>query len=1561
MKLGESGDAVNAISYSIQEGYSTPSWPYDKAVKVLEAIDNSIIDVINFGAREHRTAEFSLNYMTKADQATLKTYLDLNLGKKIKVTIENAGERVFGEIYTAGSYYAYLISAKPLGESGFSPTRGLFGYGLVLDFAGTLSTSVPNAADQSQYDFLIEIDCVRVTAGCQVANVAALNAITNKPGGSRGLALDTRKVYFYRNVPLVQGGVTTAAGWDYQYTLPANDAAQGLLNGVFRLSAFADISSSSTGIGGFDYKSGWIVERSIRFPRYSVDARQGPAVEHPEAFTFAIDNSAKRWKYPLDYNLAFYGALCSIYVYDRLNAQKVLMRTGFNNRNNFDYTVLEFEVEPGIFFQNRSFPPTLSSKTNFPNADEKMLGKPLLTTYGRWDKGKIQTQSFDMNPIKFPNKQKILNVYNSNSGSKYLYVKIDPAQFTKILGYPTGLDFSNYPQTTYQFLYVSIISQNNQGDLKKLKKIVALANDSGYTRLTLDQWFKDVVDTTALVIIYFSNVQMIIDPNSVIGMNASNYLLPGVDGDYKPLELFSKIDNKIIPVPARPFALIQDGKKNQLTVDSNYISLDSAGSLTVTDYAKCEIVASPGLHAIIDKRHANGYDYFDFGFTPTGIESNEIPVTPIARINRWVDKAGSVVDTVGQVSSFFSGSNTSRPSYVGQGKVIAIPSKTFTTIIWTPFFGATGYRITRNWASNDARYIAGSGTAGTSFDFGNGAGLALGDGTVVTAASGTVEITGGSIYLLNDFSVDQTGRTKYFYKVEPVVNGQTQPQINSDWVVNRPVVAGNSGLFGLGLNTSVILCWSMPDTQASYSVTKDAAVLSGMPVVSAVKNWHLVTGLSNDQEYKFKVAVNCLAIGTIGDTWMALANTTDRLATHQLLKNGAPYSTLPYYTAFDVANSDQEDYTNLRYAKATGTITRKNSGNADGLDFPAAGVVFSWLWKIDKDALGDLTSASDVRILSDFVIRSWVGNNTPVPFIIQLRGLKADKTVAFTIPYNNLTAKAPVESGSYGAFAKFLNLPKPKGGDDANYETDVNTPNANGIYTGKDLWKLPDWLFQDNAYEWSQIEYFMFSITNSAPIAYADIAPRAINTSGYHLGLGGPALSPGADWGQVRDHKPDLYIEGIRKLDGGLKEPLFARIDGGVIDDSIGSITGTPYKIIEKSRHVVDHVLNATIGIKPIRLGNEMKNRDSWIWRWQVDSSKPLTEILDVIARNSWGIFTLTPDDKLYLRSLDIDNVNTQPVFNFTDANIIRDSLGKPEMRRRSEIYQKFKLKYNVDPTQDAATESMIIGWDLAAGKAIESGFADHLADETKGIYDEGDAKNLSDTCRLSIQLNAAGLGLNEYGTSLNDEKVFEMFYRPTRNYNESLSPERIERTLPNLSTLWAGSSIPPKAAMRELAKMVVNFFAYDSWYIPLSCSMKNVIYNSSVTGVKDEAGTPDNRLKLGDLVTITSDFHTNGQTVRGFIFDMDMGSIYDGLVTLHIFCPRPPGQFGPFVDQVWDAGGIGARNEADYLFKGNLYGLLSEDGTYPDAGGTGSRNETQFRFPDGTYADPFGLGSGKA
>jgi hypothetical protein len=90
------------------------------------------------------------------------------------------------------------------------------------------------------------------------------------------------------------------------------------------------------------------------------------------------------------------------------------------------------------------------------------------------------------------------------------------------------------------------------------------------------------------------------------------------------------------------------------------------------------------------------------------------------------------------------------------------------------------------------------------------------------------------------------------------------------------------------------------------------------------------------------------------------------------------------------------------------------------------------------------------------------------------------------------------------------------------------------------------------------------------------------------------------------------------------------------------------------------------------------------------------------------------------------------------------------------------------------------------------------------------------------------------------------------------------------------------------MAKKVIDFFAYNNWTVEFSVSMRHVL----------GAG---NTLGLFDVVSIQHSFFTDNEILKGFIIGMTP-NFHEGIVTLKIYIPKPPGVLGPYCDNFKDA-----------------------------------------------------------
>ncbi len=247
MKFGLTNESIYAKSFRVSLGATGTAWPFADRLKLLESINGTIFDVIDYGNRENRTTQFTLAQIARADYALLRDYLLENAGREVRVEFENAGERVFGETITGAPEgdvnpnpvaYCKMLSVDPQGEQDYSQAHGLYGLNIGLQYNGTAPGASPAAANASLLDFLVEVDTVR----------AAYRGM--EPGdavfGERWLDTDTLILYERTATDDDDGYLAFDEKWRKIYTI-ADDAIlqdadkYGYRQGVFYWSAFGDL------------------------------------------------------------------------------------------------------------------------------------------------------------------------------------------------------------------------------------------------------------------------------------------------------------------------------------------------------------------------------------------------------------------------------------------------------------------------------------------------------------------------------------------------------------------------------------------------------------------------------------------------------------------------------------------------------------------------------------------------------------------------------------------------------------------------------------------------------------------------------------------------------------------------------------------------------------------------------------------------------------------------------------------------------------------------------------------------------------------------------------------------------------------------------------------------------------------------------------------------------------------------------------------------------------------------------------------------------------------------
>lgn len=1538
MKLGETIDSINALTYRVSLGSKQLLYPYQESVILLTMIDGTQ-ETVNFGARIERQTELELSDIPRSDYFALITYLTSQKGNRVRFTLSNTSENPWGvnSFVSSNVFYATLLDFDDVGEEAYSVGASLYSVRLKLSYTGTASTDVPSTGDTSLLDFCVEIDTVRMTAGCIGTDLTALDALAAgfKVGGNIGYATSTKKVYIYDpSVPK----------WRYLYTLVADNAAYGLVNGVFYLSAFADISSGTSGSESKNWKSAIINKSSVKFPSYQIDISKGPGVERFEGFSFSLDNTSKFWTFVVNNKITFYGARVKLKFFDRTNGQMILLRTGTNYVNSFDYVDYTFQVEPTVLNENKSYPDKVIGINNFPFSDVSKRGQPVISTYGRWNKGELQISNFSIKSQKFRTGRRYLSVTAYVALDKEVQVSIGSAEFLTLLGIA---NLTDYPGTNpVRRIYCHIVKQDNQPDVGKTKRIETIVSaGTGITGLRLKSAFVVNPDATAIIEIFMSSVELIADDDAILGFTTPNYLVADSPTSTSiPKQLFASTQGEIEEVPSGIYQEVDPTTNNRLTINTDALDVDNFNNITILGSTKLERIYFTDIPDVLFgvDSHTGVNRGIDFGFY-YGLKSNVV--------------TGSIIQGA---------------SIQGTGYAKKMVSKDRYTICWQPLGTNTQYvgtRVVRVWL----KYQGPNGN----FEVVRHATFDIGD----TTTGSYVDTTAPAGY-------------RFFYRIEYLgATGVPDTIANYNYYAEAaalpPQDSDGVGLvIGRGdyIISEAVLIWNLRTGQASVEIYRNDLLLDTL-VSSTVTSYRIdyaAHGISvgtkvNENSYQIRV----IASGTVDSTreWYLVDNTASCI--FELKGISEAYNVQKYHLFIEatVTSTPSIQVSNTE----TGWCVKnfpENNGNA----IPPFGLVFTWGVNVERKpdgtGLSDLANAVDVRLLCNFVVRSYYSVNTEVPFFIQLRAVKRDLTEIVLVQHTSSLAGLGLKAQTKGAFAAMLNLPKGQGGNDLHYDTEKQTTGSSGdvdygIYTGKDMWRLPDFIFADDAFEWNEIQSLYFAVTNAVEIPAAFCASDA---RGYHIGIGAFGPEYGGPTPFTSVHKDTYILEYKKVFDGGLDAPQFARIDGGVIDESPGKFTRVPNDstnsydvtaggLIERNRHIADRIIYKMLGYFPQYIGKEMRSRLNWICRFQVKESRDLQTMLKVIADNTFSGITLTPDDRICPRTLDIDEQTAGTVFTFTDSNVIKGSISKPIFRRQNEIYQKFRAKYNYEPSvipadaspeQDKSkvnnpsfTEEMLVGWDLIRGALITGGYQRKIEGETE-LRDGGDIAKLAEMCYNSTLLFTTGGQINEFGTE--KDELFEWFYRPT--YKDENSNDDFEYELPNLVSLYGTLIRDPKRSMQDIFNKNVKFRVYTGWTYSFKCNMKYTTYSTLVNGLTDEFGSVDRKIKLMDRVKHISSFHTDSLSVEAFVVGISP-DYYNGIATVTLFVPKPPGQLNTVIDGFWNAG-FGSRNAADYVFKDNSYGLTpTEQGTFAD-GGYGTRVIGNYTFPDGTKADSEGEGTGQ-
>lgn len=430
MKFGTTQDPVHAFSFKVVTGFASAEDPAKDTVKFLTHVDGSI-EVLNFGARQERIAEFALAEISRQEFIVLVDYLSARTGEKVFITEENEGEKFFTESFISRDpleYYAYLLEVGGMQEEDFSPTRSLFSLNVKIAFAGMYKTDEANAPGSSTLDVLIDID----TARADFVQNDEPHGTEDKPliQGMRWLdtSLEMETDYPYPLREFAKTGSGPLGGnWDrIIFEIPRNVDEIGFVRGIFHLAAFADTSVFVAVPGGgteeIEYKSGWINYQSVSLPGKSIDISKGPAIAHREGFSFSINDSngtqpKKFWAFLIENGINLFGARCSISIYRKKESPTVTkLMSGVNRSNSFTYTDYKFQVEPFLLSSNTTFPSAIIDPAleRYSDVGSELIGKSPYVTYGEHDMAALQNISTKSESLEFG-----FRFLSSESGSAF--------------------------------------------------------------------------------------------------------------------------------------------------------------------------------------------------------------------------------------------------------------------------------------------------------------------------------------------------------------------------------------------------------------------------------------------------------------------------------------------------------------------------------------------------------------------------------------------------------------------------------------------------------------------------------------------------------------------------------------------------------------------------------------------------------------------------------------------------------------------------------------------------------------------------------------------------------------------------------------------------------------------------------------------------------------------------------------------------------------------------------------------------------------------------------------
>ena len=447
--------------------------PLNDQIKEINYYDGST-DFVDFNAGQTKESTFKIVQLNQNYYRQLYDYLSLNVGVEVPIELSE-GEDIL-DIGVDAPQSIYIVSVVPQSEQAFSE---LGTYALQLKVAQPMTEPV-----NSTWDFVIEVELnawsvdeiLPTGSGFPVGTPTGYTTFT-EGGGAIPLAVHlgaevwapvmSKKAYevtyydFDRalTVPTFDGknvgetfysgggtytglyGTWDGAQWNVEPYPPIdsfkpvilNSDIVGLKNSKFFWSSFGSVpidNSDPKLLLPSSYTAGQISKKGIKFPSWSVALEKGTGVEKIRGFKFKLQNAQRLNIVTREIN--FFGAKCTLGVWDGSQSTVVKQRTGINKTNGFGFDGFEFEVEPELWNDAKKSIPVNTMATLLGDGGTELSDKYIPQTYGAVQYAKLEVLTQDVGVVEIGgvSNHQIIEKVAYSPVSKELDVKIACDQIT---------------------------------------------------------------------------------------------------------------------------------------------------------------------------------------------------------------------------------------------------------------------------------------------------------------------------------------------------------------------------------------------------------------------------------------------------------------------------------------------------------------------------------------------------------------------------------------------------------------------------------------------------------------------------------------------------------------------------------------------------------------------------------------------------------------------------------------------------------------------------------------------------------------------------------------------------------------------------------------------------------------------------------------------------------------------------------------------------------------------------------------------------------------------------